>query len=79
MKCEICKGEFDMGEKPDSKVVIEEPGKTTKWIVCDVCAASVYEFILEYQDDVKTSFRDQDEAWKLRHKPEVQKRLEGVL
>ena len=76
MKCEICKGEFNQGEKPDSRVILEEPGKITKWTVCDVCAAAVYEFILEFKDDIKDGFKNQDDTWKLKNEVFRQRKLE---
>ena len=42
----------------------------------DMCAAAVDEFILEFMDDVRNGFRDQDEAWKLRKNPHLQRKLE---
>ena len=42
----------------------------------DLCAAAVDEFILEFMDDVRTGFKNQDEAWKLRKNPHLQKKLE---
>lgn len=76
MKCEICKGEFNEGEAADSKVIIDEPGKTTKWTVCEFCAAAVYEFILEFKDDIKDGFKNQDDTWKLKKEVYRQRKLE---
>ena len=56
MKCEICKGKLNEGGA-DSKIIIEEPAGITKWAVCDVCSSAVFEFILEFKDDLKNSLR----------------------
>lgn len=76
MKCEICKGEFNEGEAANSKVIIDEPAKITKWAVCDVCAAAVYEFILEFKDDIKDGFKNHDDTWKLKNEVFRQRKLE---
>ena len=59
-----------------SLVTIETPGGSKSWRIDDICAAAVEEFILEFMDDVRTGFKDQDEAWKPRKEPHLQKKLE---
>ena len=58
-----------------SRIVIETPEKSSTWKVDDICAAAVEEFILEFMDDVRSEFRSQDEQWKLRKNPHLQKKL----
>ena len=59
-----------------SRIIIETPEKSRTWKVDDLCAAAVEEFILEFMDDVRTEFRSQDEQWKLRKNPHLQRKLE---
>lgn len=61
-----------------SRIIIETPEREKAYHVDDGCAASVEEFILEFMDDVRTGFRDQDEMWKLRKNPHLQKKLPEV-
>lgn len=75
MKCEICKGKLNEGGA-DSKIIIEEPAGITKWAVCDVCSSAVFEFILEFKDDLKNSFKDHDATWKLSKEVYRQRKLE---
>ena len=58
-----------------SRIVIETPEGSRTWKVDDICAAAVEEFILEFMDDVRSEFRSQDEQWKLRKNPHLQKKL----
>ena len=58
-----------------SRIVIETPEGSRTWKVDDICAAAVEEFILEFMDDVRTEFRSQDEQWKLRKNPHLQRKL----
>ena len=75
-QCEMCKGRLNDKEPADSKVTIEEPRSTTEWIICDVCAAAVCEFILEFKEDVRRGFKNQDESWKLEKRVYLQQKLE---
>ena len=82
-KCEMCHNllHFPPPWEPTpvtSRITIETPEGTKSWTVDDTCAASVEEFILEFMDDVRTGFKDQDEAWKLRKNPHLQKKLPEV-
>jgi hypothetical protein len=58
-----------------SIVAIQTPTGTREWGVCDVCAAAVQEFILEFSDDVRSEFRNQDETYRLRNRVYLQKKL----
>ncbi len=81
VKCQMC---HDLLSLPppyepfpvNSLVTVHTPEGTKTWKVDDGCAASVEEFILEFMDDVKTGFKDQDEQWKLRKNPHLQRKLE---
>ena len=73
-KCQICHGLLD--KEVNSTVSVIGPEDNLRMNVCGICAASVCEFILEFSDDVKTKFRDQDERWKLDREPWKQKKLE---
>jgi hypothetical protein len=46
------------------------------WRIDDICAAAVEEFILEFMDDVRTGFKDQDEVYRLDRKVYLQRKLE---
>ena len=76
-KCDMCGGKLDE-EEPKIVISVKGSEELKEWAVGDICAASVKEFILEFQDDVKTYFQDQDEAWKLRHPPYLQRKLPEV-
>lgn len=79
--CELCHNLLN-GPNPDpisSKITIESPKETKTWEVDDGCASTVYEFILEFREDVRTGFRDQDEAWKLKKNPRFQQRLPEMI
>ncbi len=80
-KCEMCHNllHFPPPWEPvpvTSQVIIETPEGTKTWKVDEICAAAVREFILEFMDDVRTGFKDQDEAYKLDRKVYLQKKLE---
>ena len=75
-QCEMCKGMLNDKEPVDSKITIKEPSGTSEWNVCDVCAATVYEFILEFKGDIKDGFKNQDDSWKLKNEVYRQRKLE---
>ena len=58
-----------------SRIIIETPEKSRTWKVDDICAAAVEEFILEFMDDVRSEFRNQDETYRLRNRVYLQKKL----
>lgn len=78
-KCQMCHNILHGPGVPvpvTSIVTIQTPEGTKAWKIDDICAAAVDEFILEFMDDVRNGFRDQDEAWKLRKNPHLQRKLE---
>jgi hypothetical protein len=72
VKCDICNGFFE--GKANSRISIDTPKKNESYVVCDICAAAVGEFILEFRLDI------QNQNWKELGKPKRdpirQKRLE---
>ena len=81
-KCEMCHNLLHPPPPLDptlvtSRITIETQEGSRSWKVDDVCAASVEEFILEFMDDVRTGFRHQDEQWKLKKNPHLQRKLEA--
>ena len=81
LKCEMCHNllHFPPPWEPvpvTSQVIIETPEGTKTWKVDEICAAAVREFILEFMDDVRTGFKDQDGAYKLDRKVYLQRKLE---
>ena len=62
-----------------SKVTVETPEGTKSWRIDDICAAAVEEFILEFMDDVRTGFKDQDEAYRLDRKVYLQRKLPEMV
>lgn len=81
MKTSRCKMCHNLLHPPDhqlpisSQITIQTQEKTKTWNVDEICASAVEEFILEFQDDVKTSFKYQNEQWKLRKNPHLQRKL----
>lgn len=93
-KCQMCRGLHEpkgpWGEPPEANATVTirmPPGyekriykgkQLYQWEVCDTCAATVQEFIEEFQEDVKTRFKDQEDLWKLRYNPRLQSKLPEV-
>jgi hypothetical protein len=59
-----------------SRIIIETPDRKKSWVVDEICASAVEEFILEFMDDVRSGFKNKDEAYKLDRKLYLQKKLE---
>lgn len=79
-KCQMCNGMLEGLEEdePLTKVTFEGPEGEHSIKVGEICAASLAEYILEFREDVKNSFKDQDEKWRLRKRPYLQRKLPEV-
>lgn len=80
-KCQLC---HNILNSPDpapinSVISIQTPDGSKTWKADELCAAAVEEFILEFMDDVRTGFREQDEQWRLRRNRHLQKKLPEEL
>ena len=77
-KCEMCRNILHPTSEPEplSRIIIETPDREKSWIVDEICASAVEEFILEFMDDVRSGFKNKDEAYKLDRKLYLQKKLE---
>ena len=78
-KCEMCRNILHPTSEPEpltSRIIIETPDREKSWIVDEICASAVEEFILEFMGDVRSGFKNKDEAYKLDRKLYLQKKLE---